>query len=187
LHRACRRRRRVRHPAPLWVHEIKHDGYRLMVLRRDGLRVRCFSRNGHDWADRFPAIVEAAARLKAQSFLIDGEAVITSDDGMSDFRALRSRRRGHEAVLFAFDLIEHDAADLRDLPLIERKRQLGQQPGGSTALSSALPGIAFAVWLLDCYASSGSLDLSMHVGISPCRSSSARMRAASLVKSHRWQ
>ena len=45
---------------PLWVHEIKHDGYRLMV-RRDGLRVRCFTRNGHDWADRFPAIVDAAA------------------------------------------------------------------------------------------------------------------------------
>jgi hypothetical protein len=36
----------------LWVHEIKHDGYRLMV-RRDGSRVRCFTRNGHDWADRF--------------------------------------------------------------------------------------------------------------------------------------
>jgi hypothetical protein len=35
---------------PLWVHEIKHDGYRLMV-RRDGLRVRCFARNGH-WAGR---------------------------------------------------------------------------------------------------------------------------------------
>ena len=34
---------------PLWVHEIKHDGYRLIV-RRDGLRVRCFTRNGHDWA-----------------------------------------------------------------------------------------------------------------------------------------
>src|ERR1700738_2261929 len=42
---------------PLWVHEIKHDGYRLM-LRRDGARVRCFTRNGHDWADRFPAIVD---------------------------------------------------------------------------------------------------------------------------------
>ena len=60
---------------PLWVHEIKHDGYRLMV-RRDGLRVRCFTRNGHDWANRFPAIVDAALRLKATSFLIDGEAVI---------------------------------------------------------------------------------------------------------------
>ena len=60
---------------PLWVHAIKHDGYRLMV-RRDGARVRCFTRGGHDWADRFPAIVDAALRLKAQSFLIDGEAVI---------------------------------------------------------------------------------------------------------------
>ena len=77
---------------PLWVHEIKHDGYRLIV-RRDGLRVRCFTRNGHDWADRFPAIVEAAARLKAQSFLIDGEVVIVRDDGTPDFHALRSPRR----------------------------------------------------------------------------------------------
>ena len=70
---------------PLWVREIKHDGYRLMV-RRDGLRVRCFTRNGHDSADRFPAIVEAAAGLKATSFPIDGEAVIVRDDGTPDFR-----------------------------------------------------------------------------------------------------
>jgi ATP-dependent DNA ligase len=77
---------------PLWVHEIKHDGYRLMV-RRDGERVRCFTRNGHDWADRFPAIVGAALRIKAQSFLINGEAVITSDDGVSDFCALRKADR----------------------------------------------------------------------------------------------
>ena len=113
---------------PLWVHEIKHDGYRLMV-RRDGARVRCFTRNGHDWADRFPAIVDAALRIKAASFLIDGEAVIARDDGTSDFRALRSQRRGHEAVLFAFDLIEHDGDDLRDLPLIERKRRLARLIG----------------------------------------------------------
>jgi ATP-dependent DNA ligase len=102
---------------------MKHDGYRLMV-RRDGQRVSCFTRNGHDWADRFPAIVDAALRTKATSFLIDGEVVITSDDGMSDFRALRSKRRGHEAVLFAFDLIEHDGDDLRNLPLTERKWRL---------------------------------------------------------------
>jgi ATP-dependent DNA ligase len=71
----CQPSKAARPPtSPLWVHEIKHDGYRLMV-RRDGARVRCFTRNGHDWADRFPAIVEAAARLQAPSFLIDGEAV----------------------------------------------------------------------------------------------------------------
>src|SRR4051794_36675495 len=56
---------------PEWVHEIKHDGFRLLV-RREGTRVRCFTRGGYDWADRFPAIVEAASRLRAQSFLIDG-------------------------------------------------------------------------------------------------------------------
>ena len=115
---------------PLWVHEIKHDGYRLMV-RRDGARVRCFTRNGHDWADRFPAIVDAALRIKASSFLIDGEAVVVSDDGRPDFHALRTRRTGHAVVLYAFDLIEHDGDDLRKLPLIERKRRLVKLIGKS--------------------------------------------------------
>jgi len=99
------------------------------MVRRDGSRVRCFTRGGHDWADRFPAIVDAASRIKAQSFLIDGEAVIARDDGTPDFHALRSKRRGHEAVLFAFDLIERDGDDLRDLPLIERKRRLAKLLG----------------------------------------------------------
>ena len=115
---------------PLWVHEIKHDGYRLMV-RRDGARVRCFTRNGHDWASRFPAIVDAALRIKATSFLIDGEAVIANDDGTPDFHALRNRRRGREVVLYAFDLIENDGDELRDLPLIERKRRLKKLVGRS--------------------------------------------------------
>jgi len=122
---------------PLWVHEIKHDGYRLMV-RRDGARVRCFTRNGHDWADRFPAIVDAALRIKATSFLMDGEAVIARDDGTPDFHALRSKRRGHEAVLFAFDLIEHDGDDLRDLPLLERKRRLKKLLGRATYRTRSL-------------------------------------------------
>ena len=60
------------------------------MVRRDGLRIRCFTRNGHDWADRFPAIVDAALRIKATSLLIDGEAVIARDDGTPDFRALPS-------------------------------------------------------------------------------------------------
>ena len=44
-----------------WIHEIKHDGYRLIV-QRDGKRVRLFTRNGHDWTARYPLIVEAALR-----------------------------------------------------------------------------------------------------------------------------
>ena len=47
---------------PLWVHEIKHDGYRLMV-RRDGERIRCFTRGGHDWADRLPTILALVTHI----------------------------------------------------------------------------------------------------------------------------
>jgi bifunctional non-homologous end joining protein LigD len=57
-----------------WIHEIKHDGYRMMV-RRDASGVRLLTRNGKDWTGRFPTIVQAAAGLKARSCLIDGEAV----------------------------------------------------------------------------------------------------------------
>jgi ATP-dependent DNA ligase len=115
---------------PDWVHEIKHDGYRLMV-RRDGERVRCFTRNGHDWTDRFPAIVDAALHTQTSSFMLDGEAVVVSDDGRPDFHALRTGRTGHAVVLYAFDVIEHDGDDLRKLPLIERKRRLFKLIGKS--------------------------------------------------------
>ena len=51
------------------------------MVRRDASRVRCFTKGGHDWTDRFPAIVDAALHLKASSFLIDGEAVIAHEMG----------------------------------------------------------------------------------------------------------
>jgi ATP-dependent DNA ligase len=67
-----------------WVHEIKHDGYRLIV-RRDGPSVRLFSRNAHDWTARLSAIATAAEQIKAKSFTIDGEAVVLGPDGLSRF------------------------------------------------------------------------------------------------------
>ena len=122
----CRPSKAARPPSgPLWVHEIKHDGYRLQV-RREGARVRCFTRGGFDWADRFPAIVEAARRVRAPSFVIDGEAVICRPDGLSDFNALRERRRDHEVVLIAFDLIELQGEDLRNQQLVDRKGRLAK-------------------------------------------------------------
>src|SRR5712664_2785942 len=59
---------------PDWVHEINHDGYRLIV-RRDGPIVRLYTRNAYDWTVRLPAIAAAAGRIKAKSFTIDGEAL----------------------------------------------------------------------------------------------------------------
>jgi bifunctional non-homologous end joining protein LigD len=53
---------------PQWIHEIKHDGYRLIARKREG-RVRLFTRNGFDWTDRYPLIREAAAALALASAL----------------------------------------------------------------------------------------------------------------------
>jgi len=106
-----------------WVHEIKHDGYR-MIVRRDGPIVRLYSRNANDWTARLPAIVTAAQRIKAKSFTIDGEAVVLGPDGLSRFEDLRQREAEHKAILYAFDLIEHDGEDLRDPPFLDRKAAL---------------------------------------------------------------
>jgi hypothetical protein len=62
------------------VHEIKHDGYRLQV-RRDSDTVRPFTRRGHDWTSRYPAIAATAAQLRARSFTLDGEALVCGPDG----------------------------------------------------------------------------------------------------------
>ena len=58
-----------------WLHEIKHDGYRLVGCL-EGRRVRLFSRRGHEWSDRFPRIREALASLGSRSITIDAEAVV---------------------------------------------------------------------------------------------------------------
>jgi ATP-dependent DNA ligase len=85
---------------PDWVHEIKHDGYRLIV-RRDGEAVRLFTRRGYDWTDRYPAIAAAAAKLRAKSFTLDGEAVVAGADGVAMFDALHRRGRVSDAILQA--------------------------------------------------------------------------------------
>src|SRR4029450_1991481 len=76
---------------PGWVHEIKHDGFRMMV-RRDPAGVRLLTRNGNDWTGRFPLIAETAGALQVRSFLIDGEAVACDGDGLPVFDRLRHRR-----------------------------------------------------------------------------------------------
>jgi hypothetical protein len=90
---------------PGWVHEIKHDGYRLIV-RRDGEAVRLFTRRGYEWTVRYPAIARAALKLRAKSFTIDGEAAVWGPDGIAIFDALHRRGTVAEAMLFAFDLLE---------------------------------------------------------------------------------
>jgi ATP-dependent DNA ligase len=110
---------------PGWLHEIKHDGFRMLV-RRDGDGVRLFTRNGHDWTGRFPLIARAVLSLKVASYLIDGEAVACDGDGLPCFDRLRYRRQDGHVFLYAFDLIELDGNDLRREPIERRKAALAK-------------------------------------------------------------
>jgi bifunctional non-homologous end joining protein LigD len=110
---------------PDWIHEIKHDGFRI-VARREARAVRLFSRNGYNFGDRFPLIVEAIEALPVRSCLIDGEAIVVDSRGLSVFELLRYRQHDRAAVLCAFDLIELDGRDLRKAPIEQRKDLLAK-------------------------------------------------------------
>jgi bifunctional non-homologous end joining protein LigD len=120
----------------LWLHEIKHDGFRI-IARKDGERVRLYSRPGNDMTRRFPLIVEALACLRSRSCIIDGEAVCCDEDGMPNFDRIRYRRYDASVFLYAFDLIELSGNDLRREPLEVRKATL------KSVLVKAGPGLRF--------------------------------------------
>jgi bifunctional non-homologous end joining protein LigD len=121
---------------PAWLHEIKHDGFRV-IARKDGPRVKLYSRPGNDLTDRFPLIVEAMARLRSRSCIIDGEAVACDDNGIASFERLRHHRVDATVFLYAFDLIELNGDDLRRDPLRVRKATL------TSVVAKAVAGIRF--------------------------------------------
>jgi len=108
-----------------WIHEIKYDGYRLLLSVGDGLAT-AWTRKGLDWSDKFKALVKAAARLPA-GCLIDGEAVALDEKGRPSFQLLQSTlkdQRGANLAFYAFDLLVDRGEDIRKLPNIERKERL---------------------------------------------------------------
>ena len=75
---------------PGWIHEIKHDGFRILA-RRDKGRIRMFTRNGYDFSAPFPKIAAAVESLPVRSCVVDGEAIVVDERGLSVFNALRFR------------------------------------------------------------------------------------------------
>jgi bifunctional non-homologous end joining protein LigD len=122
LSRACPPRSSFRHPEPGWTHEIKHDGFRI-VAHRDRDRVRLWTRTGNDFSTRFAAISRAIRNLKeVTSCIIDGEAIVENDDGLSVFKMRHGN--GEDVLLCAFDLLELNGKDLRKAPIEDRKQAL---------------------------------------------------------------
>ena len=106
-----------------WLHEIKHDRFRILA-HRDGAGVRLLTRNGHDFSKRFPAIVAAIQALPAGSCVVDGEAIACDERGLSVFEMIRWRQHDAGVTLCAFDLMELDGEDLRREPIEVRKATL---------------------------------------------------------------
>ncbi|MCY7399306.1 MAG: DNA ligase D, partial [Sphingomonas bacterium] len=109
---------------PDWLFEYKYDGYRLLLATGGGAAT-AWTRNGHDWSDKFQPLVKAAAALPA-GCLIDGEAVALGDNGKPDFGLLQATLKDGKADLafYAFDLLVDQGEDITKLPNIERKQRL---------------------------------------------------------------
>jgi ATP-dependent DNA ligase len=104
------------------LHEIKHDGFRMLALR-DAAGVRLYTRNGGDFTKRLLLVVASVMALPARSCLIGGEAIVSDASGLAVFELIRSFRHDHAAVLCAFDLLELDGEDLRRLPIEKPSRR----------------------------------------------------------------
>jgi bifunctional non-homologous end joining protein LigD len=114
-----------------WLHEIKLDGYRLLVLvdsPAGGRRVRLITRSGLDWTGRYPQVAQAAQSLAVDSAVLDGELVALDEQGVSQFQLLQNlaANRDQPLVFYAFDLLHLDGEDWRRRPLSERKRRLAE-------------------------------------------------------------
>ena len=108
-----------------WVHEIKHDGFRLQIRVR-GQRVSLYTMTGVNWTERYPWIVEDMARLTVSHAVIDAQCVCDGDNGVTDFERPMARVYDASAYAYAFHLLAIDGDDLRAQPLSERKAALAK-------------------------------------------------------------
>ncbi len=109
-----------------WLHELKLDGYR-MQARKDGPKVQMLTRSGLDWTDRMSSIAAAVAALPVDSATIDGEVVVLTPNGTTNFADLQASFQDgakNPRTYFCFDLLHLNGCNTRGLPLIERKTLL---------------------------------------------------------------
>jgi len=136
-----------------WLHEVKLDGYRLQLRVTDG-KAQLRSRKGLNWTARLKAMVCAASGLP--DCIIDGELVALDGSGGPSFAVLQAalaERRTDELVFYAFDLLFLEQLDLRDQPLVERKRQLRTLLSGHSsqlAYVDHIRGHGDTAWLSAC-------------------------------------
>ena len=110
---------------PDWLHELKHDGYR-MLARLDAGRVQILTRRANNWTNKYPSIARPIAGIPAQNAYLDGELCGVLPDGRTAFNLIQNATDTGQGslVFFLFDLLHLDGEDLTSLPLADRKARL---------------------------------------------------------------
>lgn len=108
---------------PDWIHEIKHDGFRV-IARKEGEKVCIWTRHGSNYTARFTRIAEAVRALPFDEVTVDGEAMCATDEGRPDFEALLTVGGCRRAFMYAYDLLCLEGTDWRPKPLEDRREQL---------------------------------------------------------------
>ncbi len=110
-----------------WLYELKYDGYRILAYV-EANDVRFVTRNGNDYTSRFQHIADTLIDWAAgRAMVLDGEMVITDEQGRTDFQALQNymkNPKGKNLTYIVFDLLALDGADFRSRRLIDRKEML---------------------------------------------------------------
>ncbi|HSD56317.1 MAG TPA: DNA polymerase ligase N-terminal domain-containing protein, partial [Candidatus Saccharimonadales bacterium] len=107
-----------------WLFEIKWDGYRAVGSKKKD-EIALYSRNGNDFLMKYPPVAEALRDFK-HDVIVDGEVVVVDEDGVAHFEWLQNWNRDQQGTLhyYIFDILWLDGHDVRDMPLLERKRLL---------------------------------------------------------------
>ncbi|NLJ58242.1 MAG: DNA ligase D [Tissierellia bacterium] len=109
-----------------WLCELKYDGYRIIAFV-EGKKVRLISRNNNDYTKKFPKIATSIMSWAKRAMVLDGEIVVTDQEGKSDFQALQNYMKNPQDQnlnYVVFDILALDGEDLRGYPLIKRKEIL---------------------------------------------------------------
>ena len=111
---------------PEWVFEPKLDGVRCLAFKK-GSKVRLMSRNQLSLNDRYPAVVEAVAKLDVDDAVLDGEVAVVAE-GVSRFQSLQRHllEGGGQLVYFVFDAPHLGGYDVTKLTLVARKELLAK-------------------------------------------------------------
>ncbi len=118
-----------------WLHELKLDGYRIQA-RKDGDKVQMLTRSGLDWTNRIPSVADAVRTLPVEKATLDGEVVVVSDNGTTNFADLQAAFQDgakHPLTYFCFDLLHLEGHSTRDRMLVDRKALLADLLDGSDA------------------------------------------------------